>query len=455
MYARSFTEFYNLHKKSLNHQELSKNYLLPFSVVETNLGEDWNWGFLSFNRTLTVELIKKFKTKPWNPVAVSSNPAISLKDINDNYELIPWNHEAVSSRPECFELDFNYDLYPKLEFFKNTYCNIIRINMKSLPGAIPAKLNKLSRNPKMVFSLVAENPNLSWDWDALSSNLSISLADILIHRDLSWNWTRVAGRKDMTPDLVDFLDRFRGIKLDRVAVSASCSPSQYPDWNWDYQALSRNKNLRIDFVLSHRSQPWNWGLVSSNRGISLQDILANPTLPWDWNAVCTNSRIHVQEVLDNPTLPWNLSILASNCMRGEAKDGSVFPKKPEAPAKPAPSESIFDFVTDSLGLEKKLWDQSRKETPAVPAPPQAPVVPAPVVAPAPSAPPVTPPVPTPPVAPANSDALAQLDVLFSEIPLPDRLRILTKVQEHLVKASSGPLYPTVPGDDFVMVNKNE
>jgi hypothetical protein len=52
---------------------------------------------------------------------------------------------------------------------------------------------------------------------------------------------------------------------------------------WNYQNLSSNKYLPINYVLNNPNLQWNFIRFSYNPNITLQNILDHKELPWDYH----------------------------------------------------------------------------------------------------------------------------------------------------------------------------
>ena len=79
--------------------------------------------------------------------------------------------------------------------------------------------------------------------------------------------------------------------------------SQMLDKNWNWDQLSKNKDLTIDIVKQHVTF-WDWFSISSHRNITLSDVLENPDLPWNWSGLSSNPSITRPIKEQHPELPW-------------------------------------------------------------------------------------------------------------------------------------------------------
>jgi hypothetical protein len=111
----------------------------------------------------------------------------------------------------------------------------------------------------------------------------------------------------------------------------------FPDADWDYDKVSCNELITLDFVKSNPDKPWNWYNLSCT--IPEKDIKENPDLlwvqtlkpipvqhdlksfdfikknlnkKWDWYSISKHSMITWEIVEDNPEVPWNWYGLSIN-----------------------------------------------------------------------------------------------------------------------------------------------
>ena len=66
---------------------------------------------------------------------------------------------------------------------------------------------------------------------------------------------------------------------------------RYPDKPWDFELISENENLTLDFVLKHIGENFDWNSITSNSAITLDDIKKYPDLPWNFHCVGENPNI--------------------------------------------------------------------------------------------------------------------------------------------------------------------
>lgn len=91
-------------------------------------------------------------------------------------------------------------------------------------------------------------------------------------------------------------------------------PDKSPDVEWNWEALSSNPNITLDYVLDHPEKPWNRYLLSKNPAITIKDVIEYPQRKrhtnlnkydnggWNKKGLLENPNLTVQDVIQNPKL---------------------------------------------------------------------------------------------------------------------------------------------------------
>ena len=88
------------------------NYLMKYE-------DKLNWGNVSWNHNITMEMIKKYPDKPWNWDGISENPNITI-EIIEKYPDKPWNWDYISCNPNI-TIEF-------IEKYPNKYWNFCNMS---------------------------------------------------------------------------------------------------------------------------------------------------------------------------------------------------------------------------------------------------------------------------------------------------------------------------------------
>ena len=86
----------------------------------------------------------------------------------------------------------------------------------------------------------------------------------------------------------------------------------FPEKPWNWEKLSRNPNITMEFVSHHLDKPWIWKYLSSNPGIKMEDISQHMDKPWNWLYLSINPNITMEDVLNHPEIRWNWILLSRN-----------------------------------------------------------------------------------------------------------------------------------------------
>ena len=109
----------------------------------------------------------------------------------------------------------------------------------------------------------------------------------------------------------------------------------FPHKNWDYDRLSRNPNMTLDYVLKHPKRGWTYtaaakyvnvgnmtilpdkisdlsGSLSENQTITWEIAINNPTLGWNWRLLSCNPSISWETIFSNLDYPWKWKYVSLN-----------------------------------------------------------------------------------------------------------------------------------------------
>lgn len=241
-------------------------------VMENIIKERWDWGAISANPGIKMEDIINYSDLLTKSV---KDPALSKPDLPSNKTgiIFPWDWERASSNPNLkFKLILDND----------------------------------------------DIQDKGWNWYELSKNPGITVEEILIDRDLPWDIDGLSWNKNITEEFIDKFTVREGEYIDtRVALKRFSSWDWRgissnlnitlndvlechffrPLWGW--KEISRNPNFTLKDILEHPEIPWEWKSVSMNINITMHDILNNPKLPWNWRGISSNPNITAKFVLDN------------------------------------------------------------------------------------------------------------------------------------------------------------
>ena len=194
----------------------------------------------------------------------------------------------------------------------------------------------LSQNRKISTKFYLKYENKQWDYQMLMANSAISIEFIFkyFQANLSAYYFYFSKNPNLTIEHIsticglwtkltrkrDYKNYNRGIgyNLDWYYI---CSNSKLitmdvvrdnPDWFWDYNGLSLNTNLTIEFVCKYKCERWNWTAISSNKAITMNDIRNYPNLPWVYASLSRNKNLTIEFILEHKNNDWNWCGISAN-----------------------------------------------------------------------------------------------------------------------------------------------
>jgi hypothetical protein len=247
---------------------------------------------------------------------------ITLDFIEDNQSL-NWNYKQLIHNGHLFYdyfiWSYEYDRFEiQVEKVKDKYPNIynniknhIPYKFNNLPYGTPVnpydekiitnethKVWELSNHPDITLDILNRHPNLDWQFDDIIENLIktygsrfnvisefvklknnillifishlITINDLLIFPHENWDWAVLS----------------KCIKPNDISTNINLP--------WDWNSISKNYYLTIDFIEKHITKPLNWGYISSNNNITLDDIQKYPHFPWSYFYLSMNENLTVK-----------------------------------------------------------------------------------------------------------------------------------------------------------------
>ncbi len=104
------------------------------------------------------------------------------------------------------------------------------------------------------------------------------------------NWELISANPNVTLDYID----------------------EHPEKPWDWRGISSNVNLTIKYIDENPEKPWNWSVISYNKNISIEDIIYKPHYSWDWNNISSNPALTMACVEKYKDSPWNMFLVSQN-----------------------------------------------------------------------------------------------------------------------------------------------
>jgi len=263
---RKIQIFNTVHRKKLwNFTYLSQNPALTWTIVRNNIDLPWNWHHLSANPCVTLDIVKDTLDKPkfsWSFFALSKNPNITIDFIKEfGPQRFEWFY--ISRNPSITWADVlnNPDLpwkYNGLSMNPNITWDIV-IQNKNKPWVFPY----LSKNPNVTYDIVMQNLEKDWDLFYLSKNKNISIKQLFKIQSIF---------KDYFDKRFKRLICWPYVSQNEQTTKEVISSSSYYDLPWDWQELSKNKNMDIAYIMQSDQLPWVLDHVCLNPNLNFSYI---------------------------------------------------------------------------------------------------------------------------------------------------------------------------------------
>lgn len=219
----------------LNGYQLSKNRKLTPKFIEKFIGVDWDWKLLSNNQNIDETFVEKFIDKPWS---------FGLLAINKNIS----------------------------------------------------------------FDFIEKHRNKPW-WNNMHNKEGLTIRFITKHIDINkdWNWWSLYSDSIITLEFIkENSQKIREISGEDYDKMLSYNPNitqEFIDENshkikWDFNGLSSNRHLKIEFIKKTYKENWNWAFLSLNPAIRFEHVFENPQFPWNCVSFLRNPNF-TEEVIKN------------------------------------------------------------------------------------------------------------------------------------------------------------
>ena len=103
-------EFYKKYTHIIEKTRVCRYSKYIMEIIDDNPDGDWNWKYVSINKNINIEFVKRYQHKSLDFSLLSSNSGIQLDDIINNYS-ISWNWKYISRHPNltiCFITRYSY-----------------------------------------------------------------------------------------------------------------------------------------------------------------------------------------------------------------------------------------------------------------------------------------------------------------------------------------------------------
>ena len=186
---------------------------------------------------------------------------------------------------------------------------------------IPWNWRFVSQNPGIPMSFVFERIDKGWDWQSLSSNPSLTWSDVETHSDIPWSRAYIAQHPNMTWDILitnrlyfkswKEISSNPNVTLENVLSTLRSGLATTNDWHWDDLSVHLSKDIDALLRAKNLYCMWNWAVISQRAPLS-QAVLDVPNVPWDYPAMSCNRFLTMELLAANLSRPWHTSRLSMN-----------------------------------------------------------------------------------------------------------------------------------------------
>ncbi len=224
-------------------------YNINFNFIIKHLDKPWNYYYLSNNTTIKLvhikEILKKTDINELNWSALSKNPSITLKMIEETIDTYPWEWEFIAT---------NRNL--NIEFIK-----------KYMDKFTSQAWFHISSNSSITLNMIKENPNLHWDKMGLLYNYNIT-SDFIMYNGFI-DFIDVLPYLQHIHDInINILTSFSELNFNSDVISNSryiyMEDVENNILNWSWESLSNNINLTFDIINKNLDKQWNFISISYN-----------------------------------------------------------------------------------------------------------------------------------------------------------------------------------------------
>lgn len=284
-------------EKEFNKEWFRRITALHRLALGTRITDDcvYNWGLLSRNANLDMDVIYANKDCPWDWYELSLNPTFTWGDVKQNLKA-PWDWKALTHNINIDSIIIKNN--PNIDWDHRGFCRdrtITWANINANRSKFIYGFNAISKHENITCLDISKNLDFQWSWDYIALNPNLTLDFIVAHSDkpFAWSW----------------LSRHAIITWDFVKTHL-----HYP---WDWNILSLNQNMTMDIINDNSDRPWNLKYMLGNPNITWEEIdriikvesfptgaplyylLTNPMTKWkkNWmlnkiNTITASTRIH-------------------------------------------------------------------------------------------------------------------------------------------------------------------
>lgn len=319
------------------------------AFVRTNRHLAWDWDALAGNPNITIGEILSARDLPWSwspkmKECVSRNPSVTRADINtmpDRFDAV-----ALSSNP-CITLA-DVCALPEMGWDWSALSARIPYPMITARRDLPWVWEHVSSNPSVTLADVIARLEMPWNWKNLSRTLNVTAEQIRTTADLPWDFSNEGIWQNSNLSLREMRETFarRGeggewasahLKVDVADIPVGYDGEGW-QWeeNWDFSGMMENTNIPEDDLYAIPNAD---ALVMFEKMVAMRNVgaevisglIANPTTV-HIKMLSFNPHLPLSVVMAHPETPFSWAAISANPM-GYAPPEPVIPSRGEIRAR--------------------------------------------------------------------------------------------------------------------------
>lgn len=259
----------------------------PHSSVDWNIHfPDEAYKHASSNRTITLEILKKHRNKPWDWKKITYKFA-DFDTIVGNEDL-PWCFKTLSKT--IYDLDqvtCHKDKDWDWKVITHRFCSDVSMVLDTYPETPWDIPTVCAIVPSFDYNVLERCPHIAWDYGALSERGDFDWDVFKKHMDKPWCFDTLSSRDDLDWNII----------------------VEFPHLPWNFNILACRADLDIG-VVNKTQDKWSMRRISKNASITRQMVRRYYHLRWKgkWSAVRREKaaniiKRHWRRVVSNPYHP--------------------------------------------------------------------------------------------------------------------------------------------------------
>ncbi len=279
---------------------------------EKNLLKTFN--LYDITKDIDFKYIEQYKNIKWPINAIIRNQNITYNFCIENVKNINWEILSLIAPLHLIKckLPFNYF---ELSKNKNLTIDIVLNDLykewdwNSLTYLFP--IEDIINHPDLPFNYYL----IDVDQEFIDKHINF----IFETNNKNWNWFKISTLKFNIQYLYYFSKHFKYEEMwknltNNFSYQEICETFDF--FYWDINEFSKNKNITIEFIIQNlidkndKMRKWNWEYLTQN--MNLEIIIKYSCLPWNYQTVSKFKNIPIEFVYNNLHKNWNFDDLSLN-----------------------------------------------------------------------------------------------------------------------------------------------